>query len=170
MCMVKGTGLSFFSNWCTWFLCIFRTDLTFSPDDRHLLIPSLPPGTTGREKEETLTHSILYFLSMQDYTFTKEMTFENQILIRSAWQHRINQIFLATSTGTFSILYDLNKSNRGALLVHGSKPKKQRASVMTEDFSGKIIITPNTLPMFKGDKPRNPKREEMKARYPQKIV
>lgn len=128
------------------------------------MIPALPPGTTGREKNENLTHSLLYFLSTQDYTVTKQMEFENQILIRSAWHHRINQIFLTSSTGTFSILYDLTKSNRGAVLVHGSKPKKQRASVMTEDFSGKIIITPSALPMFKGDKPRNPRREEIKSR------
>lgn len=138
--------------------------MSFSPDDRHILIPSLPPGKTGREKDEALTHSLLYFLSTQDYTYTKQMQFDNEIIIRTAWHHRINQIFLTSSKGPFSILYDLNKSNRGALLVHGSKPKKQRASAMTEDFSGKIIITPSALPMFKSDKPRNPKREEMKAR------
>ncbi|CAG7722181.1 unnamed protein product [Allacma fusca] len=140
------------------------TDLTFSPDDRYLLIPSLPKGTSGRTKEENIPNSKLSFLSMKTFTCDREISFPNDVIIRSAWHHRLNQIFTTFASGRYIILYDLKKSTRGAILAHGKEPKRLKTKDVVEDLSGKIIITPNSLPLFKNEKPRNSKREEIKAR------
>jgi len=95
---------------------------------------------------------------------TTTLKFPKDIIIRAAWNHRINQMFFTFASGSFKIYYDLLTSRRGALLSHGQKPKKEKKSDMMEDSASRIIITPNALPLFKTDRPRNKKREEMKAR------
>jgi len=141
--------------------------LTWSPDDSHLLIPALPPGQDGRTigaREDSL-YSSLHFLRISDFTYTKEHKFPEELAISTSWHHRLNQIAVTFASGNVSMLYDLSKSSRGALLAHGKKPSKSKVTDMVEDMTGKVIITPNSLPLFKTDKPRNPKREEIKARY-----
>lgn len=101
---------------------------------------------------------------MKNFTLDREVSFPNEVIIRSAWHHRLNQVFATFASGRFTILYDLKRSTKGALLAHGKKPKKERTKDVVEDMSGKIIITPNALPMFKNERPRNSKREELKAR------
>ena len=121
---------------------------------------------TGRDKNESFDHSELRFLALTDFTCNSENTikFPGDSIIRTAWNHRINQLFFTFASGTYTIAYDLQTSNRGALLSHGKGPKTERRKDMVEDFSNKIIITPNALPLFKTDKPKNRRREEMKAR------
>jgi len=140
------------------------TDLTFSPDDRYILIPSLPEGVNGRVKDEAITHSVLHFLSLSNLEYRQQIEFSGEIIIRTAWNHRINQIFVTYASGGYSILYDTKLSTRGALLSHGKEPKRERHMDVIEDLTNKVIITPNSLPMFKADKARNKRREAMKTR------
>lgn len=102
---------------------------------------------------------------MADFKHHKEITFQNDILIRTAWNHRINQIMVTFASGSYSIMYDINKSTRGAVLSHGLAPKKVKHTDVIENISSKMIITPNSLPLFKNEKPRNRRREEAKARF-----
>lgn len=94
----------------------------------------------------------------------KEYNFDKQIVIRSVWPHRINQILVSFASGKVGVLYDTKKSQRGALLAHGKGPKKQRQMGVVEDMYGKVVITPNSLPLYKVERSKNPKREEAKLR------
>jgi hypothetical protein len=85
-------------------------------------------------------------------------------VIRTVWHHRINQILVSFASGKFGVLYDTDKSQRGALLAHGKGPKKQKAMGVVEDMYGKVVITPNSLPLYKTERSKNPKREEAKMR------
>ena len=75
-----------------------------------------------------------------------------------------NQILVSFASGNVGILYDTEKSQRGALLAHGKGPKKQKQMGVVEDMYGKVVITPNSLPLYKTERSKNPKREEMKLR------
>lgn len=112
-----------------------------------------------------MTHSSLKFFSVKkSLGVVKEHNFPNEVVIRSVWHHRINQILLSFASGRVGILYDTKKSARGALLAHGKGPKRQKAMGVVEDMTGKVVITPNSLPLYKTERSKNPKREEAKAR------
>ena len=82
------------------------------------------------------------------------------------WQPRLNQLVGGSSGGGVCLLYDVNKSQRGALLF-GTEKNPKRARPKESYVSGELdgmIITPHSLPLFREKRPWTLKRKREKER------
>lgn len=83
--------------------------------------------------------------------------------ISLAWHPGLQQIFVGTSHGSISVLYDPARSQRGILLPLAKAPSTSASDVVVA-FSPDAIQNPNALPLFRSTAPRSLKRQRLKAR------
>ncbi|ELT90276.1 hypothetical protein CAPTEDRAFT_205054 [Capitella teleta] len=131
------------------------TDCLFSPDDRMLC--------TGVSVGSDEICGKLVFLERQTLKVVSEtLVAEKQSVVRTLWHPKLNQIVVGLSDGNVKILYDPDKSHRGAKLC--AIRAKTQARKQSEIMLSKNIITPHALKIFRENKPSSTRRQEEKAR------
>ena len=82
------------------------------------------------------------------------------------WQHKLNQLVCGCTDGALCFLFDVNRSQRGALFF-GDEKSAQRSrgqeSYVSGDLEG-MIMTPHSLPLFREKRPWTLKRKREKER------
>ncbi|KAI1292519.1 WD repeat-containing protein 70 [Halotydeus destructor] len=129
------------------------TDCSFSPDD--LLI------MTGVSLTKDDTEGKLLFFDKNTFEKVNEMTIGQASVIKSIWHPKLNQIVVGSSNGEVKVYFDNKLSDRGAkLCAFRVKKRVVEAFMLTKPQ----IITPHALPMFKEERWRSKKTQELKAR------
>uniref|UniRef100_H2YPA6 WD repeat-containing protein 70 n=1 Tax=Ciona savignyi TaxID=51511 RepID=H2YPA6_CIOSA len=129
------------------------TDCIFSPNEKLLVTGTSVKRGAGRSK--------LVFLDRTDLQVVSEIDVADASAIRCLWHPKLNQLMVATADGDIKILYDPERSTRGAMLSVVKKRKK----VNQEDiFVRHKIITPYSLPLYREDRERSTRKQEEKDR------
>lgn len=128
------------------------TDCAFSPDDKMIVT-----GTSGQKNDP---RGSLVFFSTTSFEQVKKVDFTSSV-VRCLWHPRINQVACSTSDGNIKVFFDDDRSEKGAKLCVGRVKKKVVDSFM---ISEPQIITPHALPMFKEEKKKSWKVQQMKDR------
>jgi len=125
-----GNLLSYYSS----------TTCSFSPDEKLIVTgtSAMKDGSSGGE---------LLFLERDTLNIAHRINFGAKSVITSLWHSKINQILVGLSDGNVKVLFDPEKSNKGATLCIG-KIKKRRYDPSDELITPKII-TPHALRMYK---------------------
>ncbi|CAK8681377.1 WD repeat-containing protein 70-like [Clavelina lepadiformis] len=129
------------------------TDCVFSPNEKLLMT-----GVSVRKGEG---QGKLVFLDRNDLEVVNEMNVANSSVVRCLWHAKLNQIVLGTGDGDVKVLYDADRSFRGAKLCVVKKRKKINHA---EVFVRHKIITPYSLPMYRDDRERSTKKQQEKDR------
>ena len=82
-------------------------------------------------------------------------------VIRCQWHPRLNQLFISSSDGNVTVYYDERLSDKGALICVGKVRKKEKEAFV---LNKPQIITPHALPMFKEERKKSRKVQQMKDR------
>ena len=129
-----------------------------SPDERMLAV-SVSGGSRG--------DGAVVFLERDSLQEIERISFpEVEGVGPLIWQPRLNQLVGGCSGGGVCFLYDVNKSQRGALHFGAQKnPKRARPkeSYVAGELDG-MIITPHSLPLFREKRPWTLKRKREKER------
>ncbi|XP_078487808.1 WD repeat-containing protein 70 [Ciona intestinalis] len=129
------------------------TDCTFSPNEKLLMTGTSVKRDAGRGK--------IVFMDRTDLEIVNEIEVSDSSAIRSLWHPKLNQIMVGTADGNIKILYDPERSVRGAKL---SVVKKRKKLNQSEVFIRHKIITPYSLPLYREDRERSTKKQEEKDR------
>jgi len=127
-------------------LILFRTDCVFSPNDRLLLTGVSVKKNAGPGKlvlldrtdlevvselsiaESVSFAAVVFFFVCSYYETTKShyqhVLFCSQSVVRCIWHPKLNQIVVGTGDGDVKVLYDPDRSSRGAKLCVVKKRKK----------------------------------------------
>ncbi|KAF7491182.1 Gastrulation defective protein 1 -like protein [Sarcoptes scabiei] len=125
-----------------------QTDCSFSPNDQYLLTAVSCDERTNRNSNEE--KGLINFYSVNDFELIHQIENEQSVSsIRVMWHPKLNQIISSSSNGVVRMFYDLDRSNRGALLCSYRK-KRKRNEFFT--MAKPTIITPHALPLFKQEK------------------
>ena len=109
----------------------------------------------------------------QDALLDLEAAAQGASIVKVAWHHKLNQIFVAASDGNCRVFYDESLSKKGSLLstTKGAKRKddlsmllESRAPQGSFGLGADKIIAPHSLPMYRDEKltAGKRKREELK--------
>lgn len=128
------------------------TDCSFSPDDRLVM--------TGTSCSKGGTDSELCFFDTSSFEKTSTIPFTSSV-IRSQWHPRLNQIFVGCGDGVVKVFYDEKVSDKGAMLCAGKVRKREKGAFL---LTKPQIITPHALPMFKEERKKSWKVQQMKDR------
>jgi len=129
------------------------TDCCWSPDDRLLV--------TGVSLDKGETEGKLMFYERETLKKVEELVVSDSSVVRCLWHPRLNQMAVGTANGQVKMLYDPNKSNRGAkMAIIRTGKKKQHSEVCVGDR----IITPHALPIFREQRETSTRKKEEKAR------
>ncbi|XP_013385487.1 WD repeat-containing protein 70-like [Lingula anatina] len=129
------------------------TDCIFSPDDKMVV--------TGISLNKNETTGKLIFFERETLQRVTEMEISNSNVVRCLWHPKLNQIVVGSGDGKVKMLYDPDRSQRGAkLCVVKTKRKVQQVEAMT----AQRIITPYALPMFKEERQKSTKKITEKSR------
>ena len=139
-------------TWDDLFNRFAMTDCAFSPDDKMVL--------TGISAQKNDPRGSLVFYSTTTFEKVKSIEFKSSV-VRCLWHPRINQVACSLSDGNVKVFFDDDRSERGAKLCVGRVRKKVVDSFM---ISEPQIITPHALPMFKEEKKKSWKVQQMKDR------
>ena len=123
------------------------TRCIFSPDDKMIM--------TGTSVKKGGGDGMLLFFDRDTLNKVYEIPFENTSVVSCLWHHRINQLFIGCSNGDIKVLFDPDKSVKGATMCIGKVKKKKKDP--GEAMLKEQIITPHALRMF-----REPKAKSMK--------
>ncbi|XP_043189509.1 WD repeat-containing protein 70-like isoform X4 [Amphibalanus amphitrite] len=129
------------------------TDCLFSPNDQ------LVVTGTSLERGETLGQ--LHFFLRSTFEKVAQLPVAEGHVIRAVWHPRINQLLLGCGSGVCKVLYDPDKSHRGALLCAGKKKSKSKQMDVVMNTQ---VITPHALPMFREPRARSTHKQAEKAR------
>ncbi|KAI6650208.1 WD repeat-containing protein 70 [Oopsacas minuta] len=135
-----------------------HSGLCLSPDGRKLAV-SISGSIRG--------DGAVAFLDRESLQETEKFSFpEVEGVGPLIWQPRLNQLVGGCSGGGVCFLYDVNKSQRGALFFLGEKSTKQPRPKETYVSGGldSMIITPHSLPLFREKRPWSLKRKREKER------
>jgi len=130
------------------------TDCTFSPNDKLIMTGISVRKDQGKPGK-------LVFLDRTDLSVVTEMNISQSSVIRCLWHPKLNQVMAGTADGKAVVLYDAQKSQRGAKLCVVKKRKKINQA---EVFVRHRIITPYSLPLYREDRERSTKKQEEKDR------
>ncbi|XP_037086952.1 gastrulation defective protein 1 homolog [Pollicipes pollicipes] len=134
------------------------TDCLFSPNDQLVV--------TGTSLDRGETVGQLHFFSRLTFEKVAQLPVAEGHVIRIVWHPRINQLMLGCGSGVCKVLFDPDKSHRGAILAAGKKKSKSK---QMEVVMNTQVITPHALPMFREPRPRSTHKQIEKARQdPQK--
>lgn len=128
------------------------TDCSFSPDDKLLMT-----GTSclkGQSESELVFYDVSSFQKKSAIPFTSSV-------IRSQWHPRLNQIFVGCGDGVVKVFYDDKLSDKGAKLCASKVRKRVKEAFM---ITKPQIITPHALPMFKEERKKSWKVQQIKDR------
>ncbi|GBG28848.1 WD repeat-containing protein 70 [Hondaea fermentalgiana] len=82
------------------------------------------------------------------------------------WHGKLNQIFVGCTDGSTYVLFDREKSSKGAILSSSREASKKReffASTEPNKIRQEDIILPNALPMFRKDRVKKKARTDVGA-------
>ena len=128
---------------------------TFSPNTKMLVTGvSVPRNAEGKQGK-------LIFLDKTNLEVVNELALSEGSVLKTVWNDRINQIFATTSTGDIHVLYDVDKSIKGAKLCVVKKRKKIN---QVEMMVRRKVITPYSLPLYREDRERSTKKQMEKDR------
>ena len=131
------------------------TDCSFSPDDKLVLT-----GTSCLKGASDSEAASLAFFDTSSFDKKTSIPFPSSV-IRSQWHPRLNQIFVGTADGIVKVFYDEKLSDRGAMLCAGKVRKRGKEAFM---LTKPQIITPHALPMFKEERKKSWKVQQLKDR------
>lgn len=127
----KSDLLNFHSN----------TDCLFSPDDR-LVMTSI----SCDERNQSDQFGQIHFYDCNTFELVKEVQCSRGAsTIRANWHPKLNQIVTSSSDGSVRMMYDLERSSRGALLC-SFRQKRKRNDVF--QISKPTIITRKCFSLF----------------------
>ncbi|KAK2177011.1 hypothetical protein NP493_624g01057 [Ridgeia piscesae] len=130
------------------------TDCVFSPSDQLVVT-----GVSVKKGEGS--GQIIFFDRNTLQRVSSVDASDDSSVVRCLWHPKTNQLAVGLADGNVKILYDPDKSHRGAkLCVVKAKRKVQHVEMMIS----KNIITPYALPMFRVDRPSSTRKQEEKAR------
>lgn len=132
------------------------------PGSKICLSPSEDYVLTGSFSSENGGKPIgrLNFFSTVDFEKKAELPLGEYILTDIAWHPALNQIFIGGTDHNAHVLYDVKRSQKGAMLCLTKEPKKIH---FDEIEDRKNIIVPHSLPLFK-DSNGNKRRKYEKMR------
>lgn len=141
-----------------------NTDCIFSPDDRMVMT-----GISCDEKANGIgLGGRIHFYDCSTFDLVQEVQCSNGAsTIRSSWHPKLNQIVSSSSDGSVRMMYDLERSSRGALLCSFRQKRKRNEvfqiskptiitrmlySIKILDLIFKLIFLAHALPLFKTDR------------------
>jgi len=134
------------------------TDCLFSPNDQLVV--------TGTSMERGQTTGHLHFYLRQTFEKVAELPVADSHVIRAFWHPRINQLMVGCGSGVCKVLFDPDKSHRGALLCAGKKKSKGKQMEVVKNTQ---VITPHALPMFREPRQKSTHKQIEKARQDPKL-
>ncbi|KAI2800892.1 WD repeat-containing protein 70 [Blomia tropicalis] len=131
--------------WDSLFNRYSQTDCFFSPDDRLAVT-----GVGCDERSSSNEYGHLKFFDCSTFELVQDVKCAlRSSVIRTLWHPKLNQIVASSSDGSVRMLYDLERSSRGALLC-SFRMKRKKKDVFSD--ATPQIITPHALPMFKQER------------------
>ena len=161
------------------------SNCAFSPDGKVLVAGTSvePPRKKGGGSHAEARGTIRFYRipadgsapsdEAQDALLELRAAAQGASVVKVAWHHKLNQIFVAASDGSCRVFYDETLSKKGALLstAKGVKRKddlsmllESRAPQGSSGLGADKIIAPHSLPMYRDEKltAGKRKREELK--------
>jgi len=129
------------------------TNCTFSPNGKTLVTGVSTKKNEGKGK--------LMFMDSVNLEVISEIKVSDSSVIKAIWHERINQVFAATANGNIHVLYDVEKSVKGAKMCVVKRRKKINH---TEVIVNHRIMTPYSLPLFREEPERSTKKQQEKDR------
>lgn len=130
------------------------TNCMFSPNNKMLVTgTSVKKGDGNRGK--------MVFLDKTNLEVVSEIPVSDSSVVKTIWHPRINQLFAATSSGAIHVMYDVERSNKGAKLCVVKKRKKINQA---EVFVRRKVITPYSLPLYREERERSTRKQMEKDR------
>ena len=132
--------------------------LDFSPDGSMLVAgTSIKKGTGAAQ---------LVFASTRSMGELTRVDIDGASVVGLQWHPRLNQLLLGNADGGTYVLYDPERSEKGALLCATRAPPKRSGLVYTG--GAMQIKTPHALPMFRDEEQDHRKRRREERRDPLK--
>jgi len=128
------------------------TRCMFSPNDKMVI--------TGTAAKKNQGNSELLFYDRDTFKEVKRVTFTDCSVVSCLWHPKLNQVCVGLSTGSVKVLFDPEKSNKGAKLCVGKV--KRAVYDPGEDLLQPQIINPHALRMYK--EKRNDTVKKIKAK------
>ncbi|KAJ1728269.1 hypothetical protein LPJ61_004123 [Coemansia biformis] len=126
-----------------------ESNIAFSPSGR-LLLTGVASG--GAAPSASATAAVLDTADLSERRRARLPVPGDVLSI--AWHPRLDQIAAGLTTGDIVLLYDPERSSRGATLCMRKQQRRQAGGVSTVG----PIITPHALPLFRDEKPASAKR------------
>lgn len=128
----------------------WNTKVSLSPDEKTILT-----GVSAKREDDF--GKVAFIDAEFPYKIKGQLSISKGSVTSVLWQPVLNQIFVGSTDGTITILYDPEKSNKGALLCISKKPREAQPDdiqYMPE------IRTPHALPSFKENTTNRKRRLE----------
>lgn len=130
------------------------TTCIFSPDEKLII--------TGTSVKKDAGAGKVVFLERDNLNIAHEIEFDNTSVISTLWHPKINQMVIGLSSGNTKVLFNPERSNKGATLCVG-KVKLKRFDPGESLFKPQII-NPHALRMYKEKRTENVKKIKAKQR------